>query len=177
MPEHSFIDEIEKTTGVAASECYQCFRCTNGCPAVHDMDITPHRIIGYIISGERDRVLSSGSPWACLQCAVCSIRCPNGIDVARVFAELRRMSVESGLAPERNIHDFDVLMIESISRHGRLHELGVVIRYRLARGGLLRDAGMGIDMIRKKRIGIFPHKIADRKGVRSIIRRAGKGAR
>ena len=53
MPERFFVSEIEKMTGIAVSDCYQCFRCTNGCPAARDMDIVPHRIIGYIISGER----------------------------------------------------------------------------------------------------------------------------
>lgn len=173
MPENSFLIEMEETIGIALSGCYQCFRCTNGCPAARDMDIVPHRIIGYIISGERERVLSSTALWECLQCAICSIRCPNGIDVARTFAALRRMSVESGLAAQTDIHDFDTLMIESIVRHGRVYELGTVMRYRMARKELFKDYPMGIGMIRKRRIGLFPHNAADMKNIRSIIRKTG----
>lgn len=173
MPEHSFLTEMEEMTGIAVSECYQCFRCTNGCPAARDMDIVPHRVIGHIISGERERVLSSTALWKCVQCAACSIRCPNGIDVARVFTALRRMSVGSGLAAETNIHEFDTLLIESIARHGRMYELGTVVRYRLSRRELLKDYPMGIGMIRKRRIGLFPHNAADRKSIRSIIRKTG----
>ncbi|MBP1748037.1 MAG: heterodisulfide reductase subunit [Deltaproteobacteria bacterium] len=177
MPECFFVSEIEKMTGIAVSDCYQCFRCTNGCPAARDMDIVPHRIIGYIISGDRDRVLSSTSLWECLQCATCSIRCPNGIDIARIFAALRRMSVESGLAAEMNIHKFDTLMIESIARHGHMYELGTVMRYRLSRRELLDNYRMGIGMIKKRRIGLFPHNAADRKNIRSIIKKTGGNGR
>ncbi len=177
MPENLFLTEIEGSTGVAVSECYQCFRCTNGCPAARDMDIVPHRTIGLIIAGERERVLSSASPWACLQCAACSIRCPNGIDIARVFTALRQLSVGSGMAAHREVHDFDTLMIDSIARHGRMYELGTVMRYRLARGEYLRQYRMGIGMVKKRRIGLFPHNAADRKGIRSIITKTVKNGR
>ncbi|MCK9226914.1 MAG: 4Fe-4S dicluster domain-containing protein [Syntrophorhabdaceae bacterium] len=173
MPERFFLSEMEEMTGIAVSECYQCFRCTNGCPAARDMDIVPHRIIGYIISGERECVLSSAGLWACLQCAACSIRCPNGIDVARIFTVLRRMSVESGLAAQTNIHEFDTLMVESIARHGHMYELGTVMRYRLSRRELLKSYRMGIGMIKKRRIGLFPHNVADRNNIRSIIKKTG----
>ncbi len=173
MPERSFLTEMETVTGVAVSGCYQCFRCTNGCPAARDMDILPHRLIGYIIAGERDRVLGSQSIWACLQCAACSIRCPNGIDVARIFSALQRMSVESGRAASADIHDFDTLFIESIARHGRMYELGTVARYRLQRKELFKDLRMGFSMIRKRRIGLFPHNAAGRKQIRSLMKKTG----
>lgn len=177
MPENSFLREIEEITGAAVSECYQCFRCTNGCPVARDMDIAPHRVIGLIISGERERVLSSASPWTCLQCAACSIRCPNGIDIAHIFTALRQLSVRSGIPARTDIHDFDTLMIDSIARHGRMYELGTVMRYRLKRGEYLKHCHMGIGMVKKRRIGLFPHNAADRKGIRSIIKRTVKHGR
>ena len=177
MPEHFFLKEMEEVTGIAVSECYQCFRCTNGCPVARDMDIVPHRIIGLIVAGERERVLSSSSPWTCLQCAACSIRCPNGIDIARVFTTLRQLSVASGMAVHTDIHDFDALMIDSISRHGRMYELGTVIRYRLSRGEYLKQYRVGIGMAKKRRIGLFPHNTADRKSIRSIIKKTVKHGR
>jgi len=173
MPGQFFLDEMEGRTGIAISECYQCFRCTNGCPVARDMDIVPHRIIGYIISGERAKVLSSTALWECVQCATCSIRCPNGIDIARVLTTLRRMSVESGLAAQTDIHDLDTLIIDSIARHGRMYELGTVVRYRLSRRHFLHNFRMGIGMIRKRRIGLFPHNAANTRDMRSMIKRSG----
>lgn len=171
MSHLSFLDEIERTSGVTVSECYQCCRCTNGCPAAREMDIVPHRVIGLILKGERDRVLASTSPWKCLQCAACSLRCPNGVDVALVFETLRQLSVASGLARESDTRLFDDLIIESVARHGRLAELATIMRYRLSKKVFLKDTAMGFDMMRKGRIGLSSHNIRGRKELAAIIRR------
>lgn len=170
MPHHSFLDEVETTAKVTVSECYQCCRCTNGCPVARDMDITPHRVMGYIINGNREKVLSSESIWTCLQCVTCSVRCPNGIDVAHVFETLRRLSVESGLAAKSDTWHFDELFIESIAKHGRMYELETIMRYRLSGKEFLKDAAMGLAMIKKGRIGLVPHNIRERKKLAAMIR-------
>ncbi len=170
MPHHSFLNEVEATARVNVSECYQCYRCTNGCPVVHDMDITPHRIMGYIMNGERQKVLSSESIWTCLQCVTCSVRCPNGIDIAHVFETLRRLSIESGLAAKRDTWSFDELLVESVAKHGRMYELGTIMSYRLSGKNLFKDVAMGLTMIRKGRIGLVPHNIRERKQLAAIIR-------
>ncbi len=171
MPRPSFLDEIETRSGVTVSVCYQCCRCTNGCPVAGDMDIVPHRVIGYILSGEREKVLASASLWTCLVCATCSLRCPNGIDVARVFETLRQISIASGCAAKNDIRHFDDLVIDSVERHGRLAELETIMRYRLSKGQFLKDAAMGLDMLRKGRIGLSSHNIRGRKELGAIIRR------
>jgi len=170
MPHPSFLDEIETRSEVTVSECYQCCRCTNGCPVASDMEIVPHRVMGYILKGEREKVLSSTSPWRCLQCATCSIRCPNGIDIAHVFEILRRLAIESGLAAKGGTWCFDDLIIKSVARHGRLSELEAVTRYRLSNREFLKDAAMGIDMLKRGRIGLTSHNVRGRKTLGAIIR-------
>jgi heterodisulfide reductase subunit C len=135
------------------------------------MDIVPHRVIGHILNGEREKVLASTSPWKCLQCATCSLRCPNGIDVARVFETLRQVSLASGLAAKNDVAHFDDLIIDSVQRHGRFAELETIMRYRLSKGQFMKDAAMGLDMLRKGRIGLSSHNIRGRKELGAIIRR------
>ncbi|MHB8111800.1 MAG: hypothetical protein ACYDHW_17395, partial [Syntrophorhabdaceae bacterium] len=115
--------------------------------------------------------------WSCLQCVTCSVRCPNGIDVARIFEALRRLALESGMASRTDILDLDAAMIHSISRWGRLYELGAIMRYRLSKGGLFNGIPMAFNMLRKRRIGIFPHAIAQRKHLASMIRKTVKKSR
>jgi len=170
MPHPSFLDEIETRSGVTVSECYQCCRCTNGCPVARDMGIVPHRVIGHILNGQRDKVLASTSPWKCLQCATCSLRCPNGIDIAHVFETLRQLAIESGLAVKNDVWHFDHLIIDSVARHGRLCELATIIRYRLSKKEFLKDAAMGLDMMKKGRIGLSSHNVRDRKRLGTVIR-------
>lgn len=175
MPQFSFLDEIETVSKTGISSCYQCCRCTNGCPVAQDMDIVPHRLIRYIIDGEQEKALSSGTIWTCLNCATCSVRCPNGIDVARVFETLRVLSVEAHLAATMDTRLFDEIFIENISKHGRLYEMEAVMRYRLHKKEFFGDADMGLAMVRKGRIGLTPHNIRDRKNLGKVMREmAGK---
>ncbi len=175
MPYPSFLSEIETISGTEVSSCFQCYRCTNGCPVAADMDIVPHGIMRCIMDGRREKALSSGAIWTCLNCITCSVRCPNGIDVARVFETLRVLSVEAGLAATMDTRLFDELFIESISKHGRLYELKTVMRYRLLKKELFEDTAMGLDMIRRKRMGLIPHNIRDRKKLGKTIQElAGK---
>jgi heterodisulfide reductase subunit C2 len=173
-----FLQEAEKASGENISSCYQCYRCTVGCPVVADMDIFPHRIIRYIVLGERDKVLRSKTLWTCLQCTTCSIRCPNDIDIAHVFETLRKVAVKEGKAAEKDTWNFDRFFVDSIERHGRLNELGVIARYKLGKKRFFEDTKMGMGMFLKGRIGVLPHNIKDRKSVKEMFKRLkGKGLR
>ncbi len=168
----SFLQDMERATGERISACYQCYRCSNSCPVVTDMDIMPHRLIRYIILGEREKVLGANTMWTCLQCLTCSMRCPNDIDVARVFNTLRSASVEAGRPAAKDLWHFDRIFLESVRRHGRLHELEAVMRYKLLKKSLFDDTKMGLSMFTKGRMGILPHNIRDRGGLRRLFQKA-----
>ncbi|MBC7109411.1 MAG: 4Fe-4S dicluster domain-containing protein [Archaeoglobi archaeon] len=70
--------------------CYQCGKCSAGCPSVDFMDLNPREVIRMIIEGHEE-VLNSQSPWVCAACFTCSVRCPNEIDVSRIMEALRQM--------------------------------------------------------------------------------------
>ncbi len=172
MNDLSFLKEIEAKSGEKVSACYQCYRCTNGCPVVEDMDIYPHRLMRHVILGEREKVLRSKTIWACLQCYTCSVRCPNDIHIGHVFDSLRKVAVEAGLASDKDVWLFDELFLESVKRHGRLHELEAIMRYKMAKKNFFEDVGMGMNMLRKGRMGILPHNIKDRAGFKNMFKKA-----
>jgi len=161
MDNLDFLHEVEKATGEKVSTCYQCYKCTAGCPVVADMDIYPHRVIRHIILGNRDVVLKSKTIWTCLQCVTCSVRCPNDIDVARVFDALRKISVREGKMAEKDAWRFDEIFLESVQRHGRLHEMEAILRYKIGKKDLFSDTKMGMGMVMKGRMGLLPHNIKD----------------
>lgn len=171
MDNLDFLHEVEKATGEKVSTCYQCYKCTAGCPVVADMDIYPHRIIRHIILGNRDRVLRSKTIWTCLQCTTCSVRCPNDIDVARVFDALRKISVKEGKMAQNDTWRFDEIFLKSVQRHGRLHEIETILQYKIDKKDLFSDTKMGMGMLMKGRIGLLPHNIKDRKGMKEIFRK------
>lgn len=171
MDNLGFLHEIEKATGEKISTCYQCYKCTAGCPVVADMDIYPHRIIRHVILGNRDTVLTSKTIWTCLQCVTCSVRCPNDIDIAGVFDALRKISAREGKMAEKDTWRFDEIFLESVRRHGRLHEMEAILRYKIDKKDLFSDTKMGMGMLLKGRLGLFSHNIKDRKGMKEIFKK------
>jgi heterodisulfide reductase subunit C len=171
MDNLNFLHEVEKATGEKVSACYQCYKCTAGCPVVGDMDIYPHRIIRHIILGNRDRVLGSTTIWTCLQCVTCSVRCPNDIDVARIFDTLRKIAVKEDKAVQKDTWRFDEIFLDSIQRHGRLHEIETILRYKIDKKDLFSDTKMGMGMLMKGRMGLLPHNIKDREGLKEIFKK------
>lgn len=171
MKDLVFLNETEKASGEKVSACYQCYRCTVGCPVAVDMDMYPHRIMRYIVLGEKEKVLKSKTIWTCLQCVTCSVRCPNDIDVAHVFDTLRKISVREGMASEKDTWLFDSLFLESVRKHGRLHEIETIMKYKLEKKDFFSDTKMGMGMFLKGRIGILPHNIKDREGLKEIFKK------
>jgi len=175
MNDLSFLNEIEKKSGEKISSCYQCYRCTNGCPVAADMDIYPHRIIRHIILGDREKVLASGTIWTCLQCTTCSVRCPHDIDRAHVCYTLRKVAVAEHREAEKDTWMFYRFFLDSVKKHGRLHELESIMQYKIAKKDFFSDAKMGLGMFTKGRMGILPHNIKERKELKEMFRKIDTG--
>ena len=95
---NSFLEEVIDVSKVDIRACYQCRKCSAGCPVVSAMDILPNQIIRQIQYGRREKVLTSGSIWICASCHTCSVRCPNDIDFAQVMDSLRHIALRSGIS-------------------------------------------------------------------------------
>lgn len=171
MDNLEFLHETEDASGESISICYQCYKCSNGCPVAGEMDVLPHRIIRHVIQGNKEKVLKSKSIWTCLQCMTCSTRCPNDIDVARVIGTLRKMSAIAGLEAEKDTWLFDNLFLDSVQRHGRLYELEAIMKYKMAKRDFFSDTNMGIRIFLKGRMGMFPHNIKDRKRLKGMFKK------
>ncbi len=86
---HQFIHEMKENTGQSPSQCYQCAKCSAGCPVVSAMDLLPHQVIRYLQLGLLDELLESRTPWICASCFTCAARCPRDIDLARMMEGVR----------------------------------------------------------------------------------------
>ncbi len=94
-----FIAKVEELSGQNLLACYQCGKCSAGCPAVSQMDILPNQIIRLSQLGLKEDVLNSRSIWVCASCMTCNVRCPKGINIAEVIEGLRQI-----LLRKRNDH-------------------------------------------------------------------------
>ena len=86
-----FVDKVQELSGQNLLACYQCGKCSAGCPAVSEMDILPNQIIRFAQLGLKDELLQCKSIWTCASCFTCNSRCPKGINIAEVIEALRQI--------------------------------------------------------------------------------------
>ena len=86
-----FVLKVEELSGQSLLACYQCGKCSAGCPAVSQMDILPNQVIRYAQLGLKEELLDSNSFWVCASCISCNSRCPKGIKIAEVMEALRQI--------------------------------------------------------------------------------------
>jgi len=86
-----FVAKVQELSGQNLLACYQCGKCSAGCPAVSQMDILPNQIIRYAQLGFKDELLQSKSIWICASCMTCNARCPKGINIAEVIEAIRQI--------------------------------------------------------------------------------------
>jgi heterodisulfide reductase subunit C len=96
-PEDDLIAEIHTISGVDVRACYQCGKCTAGCPMASTMDLMPNQILRLLQLGEHEAVLKSRTIWQCASCLTCAARCPKEVDPARVMDALRTLLMRRGL--------------------------------------------------------------------------------
>ena len=175
-PEFAFIAEVEERSGEKVSLCYQCRKCTNGCPVTFAMDIMPNQVMRMAQLGLRDQVLKSTTIWICASCQTCTTRCPNEIDIAHLMDSLRQLCRETGFSPaEKKIVKFHESFLNSIRRHGRVFELGMVGAYKLGSGDLFGDAKVGWEMFKRGKFKFLPAGIKRKREIREMFRKARKG--
>ncbi|MCG3138854.1 MAG: hypothetical protein HJJLKODD_02723 [Phycisphaerae bacterium] len=169
-------EEAEHAVGVSAFECYQCGKCTAGCPLAAEMDWSPHqilRLLQYAAPELEEQALRSLSIWLCLTCEQCVTRCPQEIDLPRLMEYLRQQSLERGLMhPQgRDILAFHEAFLDSVRKHGRLQEVGLVANYKLKTGHLLQDVLVAPRLLARGKLKLLPQGIKGKAAVRRIFER------
>ncbi|MCL4853263.1 MAG: 4Fe-4S dicluster domain-containing protein [Bryobacteraceae bacterium] len=103
----------------AVTRCYQCGKCTAGCPQAERMDLTPNQILRLVQLGLSERAARADAIWKCVSCLTCSTRCPQEVDCAGVMDQLRQMAA----AEDHRTLLFQRAFLRNVRRHGRLNEL------------------------------------------------------
>lgn len=169
----TFLAEVERHSGAAVSACYQCHKCSTGCPTAEEMDFSSSQLMRLIHLGQEDEVLGSRAIWLCASCETCSTRCPMDIDVAAVMDTLRILAVERAAAtPGARGEKFNRSFLESVRRHGRVFEFGMMAAYKLRSGDLFSDVEKFPRLLAKGRLSLLPKRSGDAKRIREIFRRA-----
>lgn len=168
----TFLKQVEQQGGFNLALCYQCAKCTAGCPMAYEMDYPPHQIIRAVQLGMRDLVLSSRTIWLCAACETCSTRCPQDVDPAGVMDTLRRISYAERTATfEQDVPLFHRLFLTSVKHWGRVFEVALIGFYNLFSGHLLKDMALAPGMLLKGKLRLLPPRGARNPRLRQMLAR------
>ncbi|MBI5014661.1 MAG: 4Fe-4S dicluster domain-containing protein [Deltaproteobacteria bacterium] len=134
--------------------CYQCQRCSSGCPMAQHLDLLPSEVMRAIQEGD-ESVAASRTVWLCASCQTCNTRCPQGLDIPGIIDHFRQQTLEQASVPEQG--RFFKAFLRNIRLFGRAYEAGLMAELNLRDGKPLRDVDLGIAMLRKGKLKLFPH--------------------
>ncbi len=167
----AFIKEVEEETGECLSTCYQCGKCTAGCPASFLYDNQVSQVMRAAQAGFREETLKSKSLWLCLSCSTCTARCPNNIDVAKVMDVLRHKARREGYVNHRPVEQFWKAFLDTVKYTGRSYELGTMADYMMRTGRFFTDLDISLPALMKNKLPFVPHLIQGKSEVGRIFER------
>jgi heterodisulfide reductase subunit C len=168
----AIISKLENEAGTSVNLCYQCGKCTAGCPAAFAMDYPPRQVIRLLQLGLVEEALNSESVWICASCETCSSRCPRGVDIASLMDAVRREALKQKRITDKKVAAFNKAFLNGVKLFGRTYEAGLLLQYNTATGQFLKDAELGLPMFLKGKVSILPEKIKNRDAVKKIFERA-----
>ena len=178
--DRGLISLVQKAAGVDLSACYQCKKCSSGCPAAKYSLSTPSEIIRRLQLGVEDELLESDIIWLCLSCEACYTRCPMKINVAAVMDSLRRLSLAShAVLPKGNMPLYNRMFLSMVKNFGRSYDLPTIALYKLRVRSFTQDVDKLPAMLKKGKMALLPPSGADRRTAKRIFRacRAGEARR
>jgi len=172
----AFWEQVETIpNGEKIKDCIQCGTCTGACPISYMMDITPRQVVALFRAGHLEEILRSRTIWICASCYSCRVRCPQGILVTDLLYALKRLAMEKKIyPPDFPVHALSEAFISNVYKYGRNFEIGLALQYfiKTSPTKLLGNAGFGLSMMKRGRLGIMPNTIKKVGEVRAIIDRA-----
>lgn len=166
---------VQEKANVNLSACYQCKKCSIGCPVADRIESPPSEIIRRLQLGAGDELLQTDLIWTCLSCETCFARCPNQINFAAIIDALKSIALEKGVAkPEGDAPLFNRLFLNTVKSYGRAYDLQFIAMYKLGTGNLKQDMDKFPAMLKKGKMAILPPSGADKGKVKRIFKKAAQ---
>jgi len=131
-------------------------------------------LFAMIRAGMRDQVLQSNTPWVCVSCYHCVVRCPQEVHITDVMYTLKSMAIRAKAYKDHTAPDFSATFVDMVENYGRSYEFGLATRHYLKHYPLRLPgmAPMGIGMLTKKRMTMRPTQIQGINQLQKILSRA-----
>jgi heterodisulfide reductase subunit C len=138
------------------------------------MDHTPRQLFALIRAGMEDEVLTSNTPWYCVSCYYCTVRCPQEIHITDIMYTLKSMAIKANRYQEKTAVGFSQAFVDYVENYGRSFEFGLATRHYIRHQPLqlVRGATMGLGMLTKGRMDLTPQRIEGQQQLTAILQRA-----
>lgn len=94
--------------------CFQCGKCTGGCPVSLKSKLNIRRLMIEVLLRENlGNLAQRDELWDCTTCKTCTLRCPRGLEPMNLVIGMRALSVEEGHIPKTIIE-----ALESAYKYG-----------------------------------------------------------
>ncbi|MBS1248852.1 MAG: 8-methylmenaquinol:fumarate reductase membrane anchor subunit [Chloroflexi bacterium] len=155
---NSLAKRVQEELGENVYLCYQCVKCTSGCPVADYFDWQPNQIMRAVQLGQEDIALESESIWLCSACQTCSTRCPQDLDINAIMEFLTREALERGIKPQiPEVNTFNKAFLREINIWGRSYEPGIMAEMGLHDPlSLIEDIDLYMAMLKKRKVAFFP---------------------
>lgn len=168
------IARIEEEAHTSIRLCYQCGKCTAGCPVAFAMDYPPRQVIRLMQLDLVDEALACNSIWICATCETCSARCPRGVDIAALMDATRREALAQNKIGDRKVAVFNEAFLAGVKHFGRTYEAGILLLHNLKTLQPFKDAELGLPMFKRGKVSILPERIRNRDQMKKIFENVAK---
>ena len=192
------VDEVIKISGQNIWACYQCGKCSAGCPVCEEMDASPNQIIRFLQLGLFDKVLDTNTIWLCASCQTCSARCPQLIELSKIMEAIRIIAqrdpsfeditfnrlaanfikrLNEGVSHvfqmniKSNFNCLSDIFLKNIRYYGRIFETDLVFNYNINSGHFFSQFLKAPIMMIRSKIGFIPREIKGIEKVEKIFER------
>ena len=173
-PGRKLAERIAKDAGVKLHECYQCGKCSAGCPMAHAMDIMPRQLVHYMKLGKMDEVLESKTIWLCATCHTCVDRCPHSINIPGLMEQSRMEAKKQGSIAVKEVDKFTDIFLGNVKTFGKSQEVILEGIYNLTTGNFTQDMNNTPHMLKHKIIRPEVNVVNDRAKVKEIMAKSLK---
>jgi len=174
-----FIKEVMKMPGgEKILECIQCGSCAGGCPTMFAMDYSPMQIIKMINLGLKEETLSSSTIWLCSSCYTCATRCPRDINFATLAMSLKNKAIRDNLVKDDSKVKFHKSFFQVVDKYGRSYEPELILNIINIKDvkGVLRNAGLGIRLLKKGKMTVRAPKTEQHPWQKNIVEKTNEKA-
>lgn len=169
--------KIAGESGVNLPDCYQCGKCSAGCPMARGMDLMPRQIVHYMQLGMMAPILKSKTIWLCAACHTCVDRCPHDINLPGLIERSRMEAKKRGMIGVQEVDKFTDIFLENVKLFGKNQEVILEGLYNVSTGHLMQDMKNVPHMLKHKIVGPELSMAKGAAEVKDLMQRAEERSR